>query len=101
MILVCIQQQGQSIGQTWKKSSVEKSLQQAVKQFDSPGNLLRNITQDGRGQLNIDPLEIPKRALYATENIFAFSEAASYKIYKRTQKNLGLSSTNAINSDFG
>ena len=75
------------MGQGWKKYPLQKSLQQAVKQVD-----LRKS--------NIDPLEFTKRTVYLAENIFTFSEAASYKIYKRTQKTLGLSSSRVAKSNY-
>ena len=62
---------------------MEKSTQDVIKQLEDPGNIIRK-TED------IDPLAMIKKSLFIGENIATFTSAASYKVYRRSQIDLGM-----------
>ena len=62
---------------------MEKSSQDVIKQLEDPGNIIRK-TED------IDPLAMIKKSLFIGENMATFSSAASYKVYRRSQIDLGI-----------
>ena len=62
---------------------MDKSSQDVIKQLEDPGNIIRK-TED------IDPLAMIKKSLFIGENMATFSSAASYKVYRRSQIDLGI-----------
>ena len=62
---------------------MEKSTQDVIKQLEDPGNIIRK-TED------IDPLAMIKKSLFIGENMATFTSAASYKVYRRSQIDLGI-----------
>jgi len=80
---VASKQQGKSLGTSWKKYGMDKSTQDVIKQLEDPGNIIRK-TED------IDPLAMIKKSLFIGENMATFSSAASYKVYRRSQIDLGI-----------
>ena len=62
---------------------MEKSTQDVIKQLEDPANIIRK-TED------IDPLAMIKKSLFIGENMATFTSAASYKVYRRSQIDLGI-----------
>ena len=62
---------------------MDKSTQDVIKQLEDPGNIISKTE-------NIDPLAMVKKSLFIGENMATFSSAASYKIYRRSQIDLGI-----------
>ena len=62
---------------------MEKSTQDVIKQLEDPASIIRK-TED------IDPLAMIKKSLFIGENMATFTSAASYKVYRRSQIDLGI-----------
>ena len=86
-------QQGKSLGTSWKKYGMDKSTQDVLKQLEDPGNIIRKTG-------DIDPLAIIKKSLFIGENMATFSSAASYKVYRRSQMDLGMATKKRGRSNY-
>ena len=64
------------MGKSWKQYSKNKPIADIIKEIGGQGAQSKNF-------INVDAVEITKRAIFIGENMVTFSSAASEKVYRR------------------
>jgi len=86
---VASKQNGEALGETWKKYSKNKPFKDTIQDLRNQGLRSKNIP-------HIDPLELTRRAIFIGENFITFSSAASHKVTEDLLLNIIRKSTKNI-----